>query len=337
MKRSTNDFNRICIVDTVYSLFLYQLVSDESELEKTFYFYSDGINRNITKKLAGYYFSSKRNKCNLYFRLFLFRIMIKLRWRFIKNAAVYGQDHLYISGSLIGKKSYTAIEDGLSNYVEHDTDALRKSKIKHIVNKFSVNFIENEYGNNSQCIQIILTRHTKGNTVNKEKIINIFDLWKNSDSNKKNIILNLFDLQTAELKTLTQKKIILFTQPIDSVGIMTEQEKIDVYKKIMQHYKKEDVVIKPHPREKTDYKIYFPDIYVFDKVLPAELLNCVDVRFEKAVTIFSSAVFNFPYNIKVDWISSKISSKLFERYGYLNVDSFSNNDVLNCEIDVINL
>ena len=44
-KKSSPNFQytRACIVDTIYSLFIYLLISNKEETEHTFFFFSDGI------------------------------------------------------------------------------------------------------------------------------------------------------------------------------------------------------------------------------------------------------------------------------------------------------
>ena len=52
-------------------------------------------------------------------------------------------------------------------------------------------------------------------------------------------------------------KVILLTQPYAIDGHMTEEEQMNVYRKIVSHYGEDNVVIKPHPRDKCDYKVFF--------------------------------------------------------------------------------
>jgi hypothetical protein len=61
---------------------------------------------------------------------------------------------------------------------------------------------------------------------------------------------------------------------------------------------KSKLVIKPHPRESTDYSFFFPDICVFTLKIPIQLLDMLGVRFKIAYTVSSSALVSFPYKIK---------------------------------------
>ena len=41
------NISNVCIVDSVYTLFLYSLIIDDDQLEKTYYFVSSGIAESI--------------------------------------------------------------------------------------------------------------------------------------------------------------------------------------------------------------------------------------------------------------------------------------------------
>ena len=45
------NISNVCIVDSVYTLFLYSLIIDDDQLEKTYYFVSSGIAESIIKNL----------------------------------------------------------------------------------------------------------------------------------------------------------------------------------------------------------------------------------------------------------------------------------------------
>ncbi len=51
--------------------------------------------------------------------------------------------------------------------------------------------------------------------------------------------------------------------------------------------KKGTAVIKPHPRDLLDYKKEFPDEIVLDARFPMEILNFMDVQFDRVVTVYT--------------------------------------------------
>lgn len=85
--------------------------------------------------------------------------------------------------------------------------------------------------------------------------------------------------------------ILLLTQPLSEDGYITEREKINIYSKIIKdNYK--NILIKPHPRELTNYQNYFKNIILLDKDIPIELYSLLGMKFYKVVSLFSTSVFN---------------------------------------------
>ncbi len=93
-------------------------------------------------------------------------------------------------------------------------------------------------------------------------------------------------------KSVTNKKtFLLLTQWFSELGIMNEAEKIEIYKKTINKYAKEDhtIVIKPHPQEKTNYAFHFPNSIIFPASIPMEIIaDCC--TFDMCVTIDSGSI-----------------------------------------------
>ncbi|WP_261787247.1 glycosyltransferase family 52 protein, partial [Fusobacterium necrophorum] len=68
----------------------------------------------------------------------------------------------------------------------------------------------------------------------KVEYMDIYSLWKQKSMEEKKWILHFFDFQKKHLELLQSKKTILFTQPLSEDGIMTEEEKIGIYRKILE-------------------------------------------------------------------------------------------------------
>ena len=47
------------------------------------------------------------------------------------------------------------------------------------------------------------------------------------------------------------------------------------------------------------------------------MLDLIGCKFEKAITIFSSAVNSFSYNIQIDWYGTEIDEMLFKSEGHI--------------------
>ncbi|HHE9382181.1 TPA: glycosyltransferase family 52, partial [Haemophilus influenzae] len=84
-------------------------------------------------------------------------------------------------------------------------------------------------------------------------------------------------------------------------------------------YDQEKLVIKTHPRETTNYRNYFPNIEVFSENYPSEILDVLGIRFEKVVTIFSTAVYVYPKE-DIIFYGTKIHPKLLSRFGRIEYE-----------------
>ncbi|MEG2256476.1 MAG: glycosyltransferase family 52, partial [Cetobacterium sp.] len=107
---------------------------------------------------------------------------------------------------------------------------------------------------------------------------------------------------------------ILFTQPLSEDNIITEEEKIEIYLKIIKKYPKDRLIIKTHPREKTNYKNIFKEYLVLDNPFPFEILNILDVKFNKAITLFSTAALGLGKEVEVDFYGTEVHIKILERF-----------------------
>ncbi len=120
---------------------------------------------------------------------------------------------------------------------------------------------------------------------------NLPTLWSEKSSAEKQQIYDIFNTNELDFDNIKERKIILFTQPLSEDGLCDEQEKINHYLDLI---KKEvtcvnDLVIKPHPSDKTDYKKLFPAAHVMDSIFPSELLTLAGVTFHKSITLFSTS------------------------------------------------
>jgi hypothetical protein len=159
-------------------------------------------------------------------------------------------------------------------------------------------------------------------TQNNIQIISTYQLWQKSSLEKQEKILSIFSLTAEDIKNIQTKEYILLTQRMSEDNIMTENDKINIYREMIKDIDANKLVIKPHPRETTDYTIYFPDIYVFTKKIPIQILDMVGVRFKKAYTVCSTAALTFPYEIEKVFLGSDINPKLTELYGSIKLSDF---------------
>lgn len=221
---------------------------------------------------------------------------------------VFGADHIMGSKFFLRRFSFFVVEDGSANYDLNSYKRSWKNKL------FSIP----TFGVYKNVKKIYLTQKENIPEIIKHKveIINIQSIWKSKTQDEKECILSFFDIDSSKLSILKQKRIILFTQPLSEDGILTENEKIVLYKKILDKYDVNSLVIKPHPREITDYSKYFPSAYLFKDACPSELLELLEIDFDKVITLFSTAVLQYKED-KVDFYGTECHPKLHERFGIL--------------------
>lgn len=148
---------------------------------------------------------------------------------------------------------------------------------------------------------------------NRIEYLDLNQLWAERTPDEKRKFLYYFQVEEESLERLEKGKVLLITQPLSEDHIMSEDEKIAVFDSIIKQYGSDNIIIKPHPREWTDYKKYFPNIEVFPKTAPFELLKLVAPKMNKVATFFSTAGINLSDNVdfysldfgKLKWMTER--------------------------------
>lgn len=331
MNKNNKSYKNICLTDSLYSLLIFMLIN-ENRLEDTFFIFGNSIkiNKNIFKDnslvIEKEHASSKLD--SMVQRVKMYHFMKKfVKENNLKNLVVYGGDHLTGAGYFIKNHEFRVIEDGIINYysmpkVDKQIDS-ENFLVKFL--KYST-YLYYPYGFSKSITKLYLTKKSEvpDKLKNKVKFISLKELWDNSDNNKKEEILRAFGLDISILKELSQKENILLTQPFSEDRVITEDEKIEIYKNIMKNYNEELTVIKTHPRETTDYKKLFPKAIILDKPFPFELFSLMDLNFKKAITIFSTSVMNLGDKVQIDFYGTKVNDKIFKEFGDVKLEDFKN-------------
>ena len=331
------DYKRVYIGYTVYSLYLYLLYSTEEEINHTFFFFGEGIDKRIRDKFDNtYYFNNELYEPKNIVSRLIYRIRLRYQsrriWPFLKDAQLFAQDQFFFSGALIGKRDYTLIEDAPNVFLRH-RDAINKQRktfrhvvyvLKKIFHKFFENSFGGEMGENDQCKAVLMTNIESDPILGGKELIQVVETeyWNKAAETKKNKLLAVFNITSEDLAQLEKRKVIVFTQNFASLGFLPEQELVDVYAERIAKYPPDDIIIKKHAFDWVDYQKYFPNAYIFDKIVPMQLLNLLDIRYDTAVTICSSAVLSFPYNIQIDWIGTEGNPKLFAALGNPKLEDY---------------
>lgn len=303
----------------MYSILIY-LLSNNYKKQTYCIIQGNGMDDKTVLKLKKYFYEVKVYKFGQEKKIKLIRFI--LYWfdffkyfLYIKNIKklvkiIYGNDNLslYI---LLKNMKINLLEDGMLNYTPQNW----KRKTYLILKGLNKNY--KPYGRENNVEKIYLTglAPIPEEIAHKVEIINLKKLWDNKTSDEQNEILDIFSFDLNIKEKIKGRDIILFTQSLSEDNIITENEKIEIYLKIIKKYPKDKLIIKTHPREKTNYKNIFKEYLVLDNPFPFEILNLLDIKFNKAITLFSTAALGLGENVKVDFYGTEVHTKILERFG----------------------
>ena len=317
-----NKMVRICVVDTVYSIFLYLLKFGFNPND--IFILSDGVPKKIRDNINHIYFpgiklSPRNDSLIKWFCKNLLNIIkqvygiLKLRIflffkTFGKEVEVYGHGHLTFSYPLYEFENSNLIEDGIGNYLELE----QPSKINPILNKFANFFgiyvfnLREGFGTHPNIKKIYLTKNEIPSEIKeKVEVMDIDELWNVKSSDEKNKILKIFHLEN--ISEFDDNLVLLLTEPFYERGLLSFDEEINIYKEFIDKYP--NIIIKTHPREEKNYSELFPNVKVIDIPFPVELLKFLGIKIDKIVTICSTAALNFSEDCEIDIYDKKTSSE----------------------------
>ncbi|WP_341659291.1 glycosyltransferase family 52 [Vibrio sp.] len=150
--------------------------------------------------------------------------------------------------------------------------------------------------------------------------LNIKNDFESIEELQKKEIFGVFDVEGHNLK----EGVLLLTQPLSEDGIISESEKLSLYQEFIDKYS--DIIIKPHPRDTTDYNKYLSgDFSIISKSFPIEILNFTDARFDTLCTVCSGSVYNFSYPVNVDIYGTMHSKNMIRVLGEIEKRFVSKN------------
>ncbi len=152
--------------------------------------------------------------------------------------------------------------------------------------------------------------------------LNIKELWHNLSVDEKNKIARIFLLEKSAFSLMQNRKKILITQPLSEDGICSLADKIEIYKRILSQYDLNEIVIKPHPREVTNWKEVFPEAVVMPNHIPSEVIPLIVSDLDKVIAFFSTGAFNMLSPQQIDFYA-----KDFKYLKYFKSESYIENNV----------
>lgn len=316
-----------CIIDTPYSLFLYLLMFEDGDWDRTVFFVGDGIEEAYLKHLKKVVrFSS--NYDDYVTRAQLLKVKMRAwyyRCLYISHTKLFAQDHLVFSSQLIGGKKYTMVEDAPGSYTTCLSTSVRdvlpiptllRPKLRRLLLWGPV--YGQFFGRNENCEDRWVTEKSdEQSPVLKDKhytLLNLHALWDSASGEKKQYISRVFGLDETILEPLQHSKTIIFTEAFAEDGLSLE-EASSIFAPYIEKYKETGVIIKPHPRDYMDWKSVFSDVEVLRTRVPMQVLSIVGADFERAITICSTAISSMNPETEIVWLGVKVHPKLSKLYG----------------------
>lgn len=325
-------YKNFCYVDTVYSLFIFLLLKGT---KNNYYFFRKDMylklkNISIKDKLL-LLEEPKKNKKSIikfWWNLYKYYNLLDKVCKKLGIKKIYLQDHIPIAQYFLNNYDCFLLEDGEVNYnlfvLKNIDTKVKMAKLKYRILKK----IKKKYpifGISDKISKIYLTGIKEIPMIIKDKveIVKLEEKWEKLELKEKKNILQIFNIDVKVWSSIKWKeKVLLIPQPLSEDKILLEEEKIELYKKITSDILEENLVIKPHPREKTMYRKIFSKSIVLNQNFPLEILILLNIRVKEVRTLFSTAAYNFIGKTKVKISGTEVSYKLIKKFGIIEKKEF---------------
>lgn len=317
-------FNRVCCLSSTYSLLLYLIHANESEVNNTFFVFTGQFPKDIAMRFPNHCYIPKydyQQHSRFYsLRLFMLVMYNKLfRIPIIREKTqLFAQDHTEMLNLLIGHHHYTMVAENpvMENILKYrQPSKTEKISISNQIRQLIFGPVYGHiWGYNPLCVAAIIEDEGSKKYLGGKNVI-VVDArrkWNEKTKEEKKRILYYYGITDEEIDILKKKDTIVFTQPF--VPEMTLAEYQYYMEAMINKYPHEQIVIKIHPREDLDYNKIFPDVHVCKLRAPAQLLDLCGIHFKKAVTYNSSAVYDFSYDIQIDWYGEEVKKWYGDAY-----------------------
>lgn len=309
-----------CIVGTPYALALYFLRMDDLAISQTRFFVGQTLSDEISGQLPDsirFDVDVRRSRSRLYRAYFRLKCLL-IHWRYVAGTRLFAQDHIFCAAPLICRMNYTMVEDGPGFYSWNPPEP-RIENVFIRIGLWALNgsIYLKHFGRNHQCENRWTTSADDAKCYEDEGVryerFDVATLWKTASESKRNKVLRLFGESSdcAGVLALARScRTILLTQPLMEDCGLSRDELMAVYHSAIETYKDTGIMIKVHPRDKFDYERAFRDCKVLKTRMPMQLLCALGIRFDRAITPFSTAVSEFPDDTEIVWLGSAGNKKI---------------------------
>lgn len=312
-----------CIIDTPYALFLYLLMCNDGDWDRTVFFVGSGIDETCLKHVKKVvHFSSNYDDYATHTQLLKAKLRaLFYRLKYISHTKLYAQDHLVFSSQLIGRNKYVHIEDAPGFYsFKHAEVSPIPTRLRPMLRRLLYwgPVVGQSFGRNKYCIDRWVTELEDLNSPILREVhctlLNLKQLWNSASEVKKQYINEVFGLNDAIIQSLRRYQTIIFTQPFAEDGLALE-DIAPILKPYIERYQSEGVVIKPHPRDHMDWNKAFPDMPLLTLRTPMQILNVLGVEYKRAITFYSTAISSLNPETEIIWLGTEVVPKLYVQMG----------------------
>ena len=292
-------YKAIAYLPTTYALLQYYLL-EPYEVKETLFFINTTFPELISNRLSNVI---PVRYISLYYH-YLFLMKIHLYSFFNPKTPVYLGGNLPFADLFM--KSFETVfylEDGVGSYeLVYNRERQVVKRNKSMLSRWLHGDRYPWYGlaNNVRIIYLTGILPIPEIIANKVELIDLQLLWQQKNLSQKESILKVFLPEGIDKYMFVGYETLSLTQPFreDSGIHFLESDKIDVYRKLLSGYDESKVLIKVHPREKTDYSCYFPKARILKTPCPMELLTLMGLPVKRAISVNSTAIFNLGSSVE---------------------------------------
>lgn len=310
----SKEHKNVCLVTTVYSFFLYLLIKGYNENDIFIFtgWFPKEVSKNIKhiqmRKVAFRYgakmystdslqgiFKNIIGYCTYFYEYVRLRLIFFIKTH-NKDLSIYGHAQTPFSFMFYENEDVNIIEDGLANYSPHICET---HKINPIIDKFlhicGIYFLNaNEaLGTHKNIKKVYLTRENNNPLIkDKVEVIDMKKMWNDFTRDEQKEILEIFNLNLDNID-FNEKTALILTQPLSEDNLATLDDEFKIYDEFFEKFKDYTIIIKPHPRDRKDYKKIYPNVKIIDKYFPIELLSLIEMEPTIVCSAISTALLNF--------------------------------------------
>lgn len=285
-------YKAVAYLPNLYTLLQYLLL-EPYKIEDTLFYIHPEFPVSVVPGLPESDFLKEGSKFQKVFSVF------KIYWTILRNHNL----PLYLGGYLFFihvflrySKNAVYLEDGTASYEKiFDKENSVRSKRKNFLSRLLMGDLYPWFGlaDNVRTIYLTGILPIPEIIADKVELINLKQLWLQKNKKQQEEIARIFLPSGFDRELIRRYDVLLLTQPFSECSgeYFSEEEKIEVYRRLVSGYDESCIVIKKHPAETTDYSKYFPKACIIDLPSPLELLVFMGLSAKTVLSVNSTAIF----------------------------------------------